>query len=480
MAAAAEASAAVERPHSAHDRTREWRSCCAEIVMGRDPRLQRFVVVDDDDDGDGRADDYFDDDGNDSQFGCWSSPGCLAINLIEDEGDHRDGRADLDSWTTAALALSASVDEVSSMIRRKGAAYASSNDALDLFFREGSGGGGAGANCAMTKADRSILETTVASFVAGMSKQIESLRLSVAVEGEHPFVKTADGDDAAHASRRWSTGPIGHRAGIAACLMQRLKSEVMDAMTTLQARRASSDGRDGDGGSGDEASSVARNPMRPFRAGGDRRPPPPAPWEVGVHDAERDRAERDQEKDNFLDVYGEGTGAGVPPEGVSERMLPPASVLRFMDLPKPPSTDDDRPQTRQYQQSTPTIAVQRVPQQDATTPMYDDEDHVDQLQRESATLLATYQHSDLEGVQKAERSMVEIASLLSRFTDLISEQQEDIFLIHDQALKSKENVDKGQDQLVDAADRGEKSKHPMATFVMAAAILLLLFNWITP
>ena len=74
--------------------------------------------------------------------------------------------------------------------------------------------------------------------------------------------------------------------------------------------------------------------------------------------------------------------------------------------------------------------------------------------------------------------MVEITSLLSRFTDLIQEQQEDIFMIHDQAVKSKENVDKGQDNLVDAANRGDKSKHPMATFIFFMALLLLFFNWI--
>jgi len=53
-------------------------------------------------------------------------------------------------------------------------------------------------------------------------------------------------------------------------------------------------------------------------------------------------------------------------------------------------------------------------------------------------------------------------------------------MIHDHALKSKENVDKGQDQLVDAANRGEKSKHPMATFILVMALLLLFFNYILP
>jgi hypothetical protein len=41
-------------------------------------------------------------------------------------------------------------------------------------------------------------------------------------------------------------------------------------------------------------------------------------------------------------------------------------------------------------------------------------------------------------------------------------------------------VDKGQSQLVDAANRGEKSKHPMASFILFMAFLLLLFNYILP
>ena len=76
--------------------------------------------------------------------------------------------------------------------------------------------------------------------------------------------------------------------------------------------------------------------------------------------------------------------------------------------------------------------------------------------------------------------MVAITTLLSRFTDLITEQQEDIFAIHDGAVKSKENVDKGQDNLVDAAERGENSRHPMASFIVLMALLLLFFNWILP
>eukprot|EP00580_Thalassiosira_gravida_P000781 CAMPEP_0201603990 /NCGR_PEP_ID=MMETSP0492-20130828/4262_1 /ASSEMBLY_ACC=CAM_ASM_000837 /TAXON_ID=420259 /ORGANISM="Thalassiosira gravida, Strain GMp14c1" /LENGTH=228 /DNA_ID=CAMNT_0048067899 /DNA_START=11 /DNA_END=697 /DNA_ORIENTATION=+ len=228
--------------------------------------------------------------------------------------------------------------------------------------------------------------------------------------------------------------------------------------------------------------------MRMFRLGVDdsmQRPLPPAPWEVGGHDADIDRAEREQETREFVGVYFEEEEMRnvASSEEVDGNLFPSRSVTRFMDLPKP--IEKDRHQLLQQYQPTPKIPSmqqaphQNVPPQPYEVP-YEEEEYIDQLQRESSTLLASYQHTGLEGVQKVERSMVDITQLLSRFTDLITEQQEDIFQIHDRALKSKQNVDKGQDQLVDAANRGEKSKHPMATFIVVMALLLLLFNWITP
>jgi len=413
-------------------------------------------------------------------FGCWSSPGCLVINMIEDEiqrNDQLDMDLNLDSWMNAALALSASIDEVSLMIQCKAMSYASSTDTLNICFGYGND---ASNERTMSNADRSILETTVANFAAGMAKQIESLRQTVVVEGDHPFLKTADGNADTAAPHHWASGPIGHRAGIASCLMQRLKSEIMDPMTRLQSQREKSMSKNNNNFSGDAASKIAQNPMRLFRLGVDdsmRRQLPPAPWEVGGHDAEKDWAEREEEKREFLDVYFEEEPNNASPEELASKYFPPKSVTMCMDLPKPIQTHMH--QLQEYQRNNPPME-QTSYHNTPPLPYEEEEEHIDQLQRESATLLASYQHSDLEGVQKVERSMVEVTQLLSRFTDLITEQQEGIFTIHDHALKSKKNVDKGQDQLVDAASRGEKSKHPMATFITAMALLLLLFNWIAP
>jgi t-SNARE complex subunit (syntaxin) len=107
------------------------------------------------------------------------------------------------------------------------------------------------------------------------------------------------------------------------------------------------------------------------------------------------------------------------------------------------------------------------------------EAYIEDLQRESAYLTASLQN-ELEDVHKIEGKMMEITTLLRQFGDLVSEQQEDIVAIHDQAESSKKNIQAGQDRLVDAGERKKKSKHYMATFIVCMALLLLFLNWITP
>jgi hypothetical protein len=510
-----------EHPHSAHDRTPEWRSCCLEIVLGNDPKRQRLDVVYDDDDDD---DDDDEEDEEDDDYGCWSTPDCFAINLIDNNSKTNDLKSiaiydNLDSWMRAAYTLSASIDEVSYMIQSKATLYLSSTDTLNICFNSNNickgemveSSNSSTEQYTMTDVDRSILETTVASFAAAMAKQIESLRKTVIVAGDQQLrrmnstdniitgsssnVESNDNIDAA--TQHWVSGSVRHRAGIAACLMQRLKIEIMDPMTKLQRKKTSmmSNNRKGGGNYlGNEASFIAQNPLRMFHLRTEdslqQRSLPPAPWEVGEHDAETDREERIQEEEEFLNVYLTEKKASFDSalESVTSNILPPLSVLKFMDLP----VVQEQQSNQQYvAQPKPPIFQQQPPPSRTTTKLNnlpltyhdrreDEEESMEQLQRETAVLLATYQHSDMESVQKVERSMVEITTLLSRFTDLISEQQDSIFVIHDQATKSKENVDQGQNQLVDAADRGEKSKHPMATFIFLSAVLLLLFNWITP
>ena len=465
--------------------------------MGKDPKRQRLSYAP----GNQALDVGCElDEADESDAGefVFSAPGCLAIDMTESPQTGEQSQQG-DSWLQAARAMSASIDEVSTMIRSKATSYLSSTDTFNICFQNGDNNS-SDPEYTMTNSDRSILETTVASFAAGMAKQIESLRETVVVEGDHPLITSSELENE-KTTHHWLTGPIGHRAGIASCLMQRLKSEIMDPMTSLQMQRERKF-KIGNGFSGDEASNTAQNPLKMFASQTEdvmHRSLPPAPWELGSHDPEREQMERNQERDEFVGVYYHGKvekeDVAVSLETMGASIMPPSTVMKFLDIPKPKHTTIDLPNNMQdvisqvlpqnstQQLSSLPFSASKLTQQhnDAyIMSSYEEEEAVEQLQRESAALVATYQHSDLEGVQKVERSMVEITQLLSRFTDLITEQQEDIFMIHEQAFKSKENVDKGQDQLTDAATRGEKSKHPMATFIMVMALLLLFFNWILP
>lgn len=99
------------------------------------------------------------------------------------------------------------------------------------------------------------------------------------------------------------------------------------------------------------------------------------------------------------------------------------------------------------------------------------------LQQEAVLLQAKTQN-DLDSVEKMEQTMVDITALLSQFANLVSQQQEDVWEIHDATASTKENLRKGQENLQDAKERTVASKHYMASGITAMGLLLLLFNWL--
>jgi hypothetical protein len=100
-----------------------------------------------------------------------------------------------------------------------------------------------------------------------------------------------------------------------------------------------------------------------------------------------------------------------------------------------------------------------------------------EIQLESALLQAKI-HNDLDSVQKMEQMMVDITTLLSQFADLVAEQSEEVWEIHETTASSKENIDKGHENLVDAKERTVNARHSMAMAISAMGILLLIFHWL--
>jgi len=98
------------------------------------------------------------------------------------------------------------------------------------------------------------------------------------------------------------------------------------------------------------------------------------------------------------------------------------------------------------------------------------------LQQEQVFLTASIQNTKLDAAQKVESQMMQITSLLSQFSSLISEQQEEIQVIADATTKSRENVNKGREKLVQATEQRKRSRHYFAWVIFSLGFLLLFLN----
>mmetsp|Transcript_2207 Transcript_2207/g.5885 ORF Transcript_2207/g.5885 Transcript_2207/m.5885 type:complete len:342 (+) Transcript_2207:165-1190(+) len=99
------------------------------------------------------------------------------------------------------------------------------------------------------------------------------------------------------------------------------------------------------------------------------------------------------------------------------------------------------------------------------------------LRTESIQLATTLMASnELDSVQQMEKRMVEITTLIGQFSNLVQEQQEQVLQVHDSAKETKDNLDKGQENLIDAAERTKQSKHYKAWAILAMTGILAFFH----
>lgn len=117
-----------------------------------------------------------------------------------------------------------------------------------------------------------------------------------------------------------------------------------------------------------------------------------------------------------------------------------------------------------------------LPYEQPTTEESREQQLQEELQQEAALLMVQMVNSDLDSVQKMEQRMTEITTLIGQFSNLVSEQQEDIWDIAKNAEKTKENMDKGQENLIDATERTKRSKHYLAWTIFAMSMVLLFFH----
>ncbi len=409
---------------------------------------------------------------------------------------------DDDPWMANAHRLEASIAQMSDVLRRQEAQYA------DLYgcLRNVRPGGDA----AMTDAERNALDAAVASFAVSTGNQIEALRRALA--------SAASAADAPAGTTGGTGGDLAaHRVGIVACLVSALRADVVDRMGRMHAVRMR------------RSLDLARDPLRcrlPAAAGGGSGPGGSGGEIAFVTDDDDD----DDATAQLASLLGSIRAAAIPEAARAREEAFCATygqekedqLLKEVAMPLPPfpRADDDadidpdeqdgfeqehhnsgpssslspssRPVTshskmenassarpRQRREELEVVSVDPSVQQYYGESAAEQEAYVEDLQRESAYLTASLQN-ELEDVHKIENKMMEITTLLRQFGDMVAEQQEDIVAIHEQAERSKKNVQAGQDNLVDAGERKKKSKHYRATFIASMGMLLLFLNWIIP
>ena len=442
--------------HASFDRQAEWRKCCA-LAMGFE-WVDPIEGDDDDDDvvvNNNEADDQLTLD--------QSNPVHQVINLLEeyhdddddDEEDEKEGEFSFDHtqqqnpnihsvsrdhWTENALRIQADLQRMTLWIRTKQYDFVSVD---------------------MPDGEASLIQSTVTSFTATTANELETLRNMISS----------------------SSNLASHRAGVVQILLSQLKEQVAEPFGRLQQQRTRI------------AVQLWQSPLQ---------------CKLYIPKPKKQRSEAESRMIQLLD---EQDNDLQQQKQLEQRFLPrrpsPPEDYDFLATYKATEphlqggTMPRRPEfltrlaRKKRRFEAPTNDAVTLPEQQISSnqtipftaqplsyqqqqPRFEEENR-QQLQEDleqEAALLMVAVHNDLDSVQKTEQRMVEITTLISQFSNLVSEQQEDIWQIHEAARETKDNMESGQENLVNATEKTKRSKHYMATSIFAMAIVLLFFHTI--
>jgi hypothetical protein len=399
---------------ASYDRQDEWRKCCA-VAMGFE-WVDRFEEDETDD--------------NDRY-----KPIQQVINLLEDDGATSDDEsfqvenANRDHWTENALRIQADLIRMTQWIRNK---------QYDFVSVE------------MPDDEASLIQSTITSFTATTASELETLRKMITS----------------------SSNIASHRAGVVQILLTQLKEQVAEPFGSLQKQRMR------------VAVQLWQNPLQCRLYQPNQNKDQERVTMMQMLD-EQDQVEREQrflprregplDDCDFLAKYRPSTSAKLVSRPAFISQI--AQKKRRLEVPRADTvkaSSDDK--TIAPAMGTP----KRLPMQPQAMSYKKSEESRQQrldvdLQQEAALLTVAVQN-DLDTVKQMEQNMVNITTLISQFSNLVTEQQEEIWQIHDAAENTKDNMEKGQENLVDAAERTKRSKHYMAWSVFAMAVTLLFFH----
>lgn len=457
---------------SSLNRNNEWKRCCAD-AMG-------FEWVDRFDDESGMKGDENATDFNDGDRDSGEDVVLQLTNLVDDDHDdfvedadpfdYRDEQAATglrrrkqssnDAWEENALRIQADLNRMAQWIQSKKQEYVS----LDMKDEEAA-----------------LIQSTVTSFAATTAGELETLRNMI------------------QSSTQRSTVPINvnlsnHRAGIVQILLGQLQENVTRPFGVLQKQRVR------------VAVQLWQNPLQCKLY----EPPKRHSRESMFDDEDEDGDEQKDQRFLPRRSYQESTNTNSDGDFISKYankritsspFEPPAFLVNlskhgaiktaekrnsavssmsstrrtsateeksfddFASLRSPDGDDEKKgPQNRPRQQ----------PENQAE--MYHQQMEED-LRTESVQLTTTLIASnDLDSVQQMETRMVEITTLIGQFSNLVQEQQEQIIEVHENAKETKDNLNKGQENLIDAAERTRKSRHYKAWSILAMSAILMFFQ----
>ena len=408
---------------ASRDRDDEWRQCCASILGFE--WVDRFEEEEEEE----KKEDF--------------SPIQQVINLVEDDDDEEDDEeeddeATKDHWTENALRIRSDMSRMARWVRSKQQEYVS----LD-----------------MEDDEASLIQSTVTSFAATTANEIETLR---------KIIPSSSSDLA------------DHRSGVVQILLSQLTEQITEPFGALQRQRTRI------------AVQLWQNPLQcklyqPKQSSEQQNNRHPSMMQLFDDQDEVEREQRflprrpsPQDDFDFVSKYVNKYEPTIPsrPDFLSQL----AKKKRQQQVEEKPMVVPNKNKEAELLRAAPQISMiptkpQILPyqQQPTITEEVRRQEEEEEMQQEAAMLTVAV-HNDLDSVQKMETRMVEITTLISQFSNLVSEQHEDVLEIHDAAKNTKDNMEKGQENLVDAAEKTKRSKHYKAWAIFAMAMTLLFFH----
>ena len=365
------------------------------------------------------------------------------INLTENEDDTDDIQS-ADPWMNNAARLYSSITKITTLLTTNSTSYTNKN----VFSEDEE---------VMTEDEVVVFETSIASFMTSTASQIDTLRQAV--------------EDMDISSDEIRT----HRSGIISHLISELR-KIMEEFQSMQEMRHR------------EELELFYHPLKccfhyENVMTGSRENLAADGFSLEPDEGFLDLLERDEEE--FQAMY------NIKEDDEElERILqePPPSIPNWLQQrcgEKMPTQDSRQPPVQiPTQKASNKPPALHVPKE--TTNAKDEikmqanvetnESQATVLQQEQIFLKATVQNTNLDAAQKVESQMMQITSLLSQFSSLISEQQEEIQVIADSTVKSRQNVDKGREKLIQATQQRKSKRHYFAWVIFIMGVLLLFLN----